>query len=214
MALFSDKPPGVQIKGWMTILTTLIIGIDVIAAVSIFLVTNLMGNVMTKYEPLLIYSGDIAASVSRVHTGLYQYLAEFRQDTVQLEAEIVKLRETIGEALKLEAAADVADLREIDVTLEKLQKTVTLLPKIGSNVNWKEVEEVRNTAVALGGKVEELAANMKQHSTQQITEKAQRSRAISSIALYVFVAFLALSVVIIIMLLIWWKDFQEMILQL
>ncbi len=214
MALFSQHPPGVQIKRWLTILTILIVLIDFIAAGSLFVVNNLMSVIVGRYEPLVMYSGDIASSVYKLHTGLYQYLAEYRRDTVQLQGEVQKLRETIKQALQLPEAASLADLKEIDVTLEKYGKALQMLPKIGTFTNWKEVEEVKNSAVALGGQVEELAAKMKSHSYQQIAEKAARSRQIATTAMYVFLAFFLLSMVIVVLLFFWWRDFQEMILQL
>src|SRR5512138_2942816 len=175
MALFSKYPPGIQIKRWVTILTLLIIVIDIIAAGSLFVVTNLMTVTVGRYQPLVMYSGDIASSVYRLHTGLYQYLGEYRQDTVQLQGEVQKLRETIKQALAEEAAADLgASLQEIDTTLEKYGKALQLLPKIGTVTNWKELDEIKNTAVALGGQVEELAAKMKSHSYEQIAQKAHR----------------------------------------
>jgi hypothetical protein len=214
MALFSQYPPGVQIKRWLTILTLLIIVIDFIAAGSLFLVNNLMSVIVSRYQPLVMYSGDIASSVYRLHTGLYQYLGEYRQDTVQLQGEVQKLRETIKQALAQEAAADLASLQEMDLALEKYGKALQMLPKIGTVTNWKELEEIKNTAVALGGQVEELAAKMKSHSYEQIAQKAERSRQIATAAMYIFIAFFVLSLVIVILLFVWWRDFQEMILQL
>lgn len=215
MALFSKQPPGVQIKRWFTILTFLVIIVDIIAAASLLVVTKLMSTIVTRYQPLVVYSGDIASSVYRVHTGLYQYLAEYRQDTQELQAEVRNLRGTIAQAFKLPGTADVGtDLQEIAVALEKYQKVVELLPKIGTVTDWNELEELKNQAVSLGGQIEKLAADMKQHSYERIQSNAQRSQRVSSLALYTFIGFLVLSVIIVVLLFIWWRDFQEMILTL
>lgn len=215
MALFSQQPPGVQIKRWLFILTFLVIVIDFIAAASLMVVTNLMSSIVTRYEPLVIYSGDIASSVYRVHTGLYQYLAEYRQDTLELQSEIDGLRGTIKEAYQLEAAADLGtNLEEIDLALEKYGKVIKLLPKIGTITDWQELEELKNHAVGLGKQVEELALEMKELSNRQIQERAERSSRVASIAMYVFLGFLVLSIVIVVLLFLWWRDFQEMILRL
>jgi hypothetical protein len=215
MALFSNYPPGEQIKRWVTILTALIIVIDCIAAGSLLVVNRLMNDIVRRYEPLVVYSGDIAASVHQVRTGFYQYLGEFRPDTLQLQADVQSLRETIQKATKLEAAADLGtDLTELDVTLEKYQKVVQLLPKIGSVTNWGEVEELRNQAIALSDKVEQSATLMKEHSKEKIGEKAARSEKIASAAMYTFIGFFALSIVIVVLLFFWWREFQEAILSL
>jgi hypothetical protein len=215
MALFSQLPPGEQIKRWMTILTLLVVILDVIAAGSLFVVTNLMNSIVGRYEPLVIQSGEISSSVYRVHTGLYQYLGEYREDTAGIRQEVGRLRGLIGEAFKIPGAQDLgADLQEIDVTLEKYDKVLQLLPKIGTVTDWSEVDELKNQAIALGGQVEELAATMKKHAYDQISEKAARSRVVARTALLVFIAFFALSLVIVVLLLIWWRSFQEMILAL
>ncbi len=215
MALFSKLPPGEQIKRWMTILTLLVIVLDVIAAGSLFVVTNLMRTIVGRYEPILVYSGEISSSVYRLHTSLYQYLGEYRPDTVQMQEEIAKLRATIAEANRLEGAADFGqDLQEIDLALDKYDKVAKLLPKIGTITNWSEVEELKNQAIGLGGQVEELASKMKDHSYQQIKTKAGQSSRIAMVAMYVFIGFFTLSLVIVLLLFIWWRNFQEMILQL
>jgi hypothetical protein len=215
MPIFAQLPPGEQIKRWLSILTVLVIVLDVIAAVSLMVVVNLMNTIVGRYEPLVMASGDIAASVSRVQTGLYQYLAEYREDTVGLQEEIAKLRGTVNGALSLEAASELGtNLKEIDLTLEKYGKAVQLLPKIGTVTNWKEVEELKNVAIGLGGQVETLAAKMKETSYQQITLKAAHSRRVASGAFYLFVGFFVLSLVIIVLLFLWWRDFQDMLFKL
>ncbi len=215
MALFSSQPPGTQIKRWLSILTFLVVILDVIAAASLMTVTGIVNSTIVKYEPLLVYSGDIASAIYRVNTGLYQYLAEYRQDTVEIEGEIQNLRKTIDTMSALPAAAELsADLKEIDLTLEKYGKVVRMLPKIGTFTNWSELEELKNEAIGLGNQVEGLATKTKVRSYEEIRRNADRSRNIAAVSMYVFIGFFGLSVIIIGMLFMWWRSFQDMVLRL
>ncbi len=215
MNLFDNLPAGIQIKRWFFILTTLVIVMDLIAAVSLVVVTNSTRLIVNRYQPLVVYSGDIASSIYKVQTGLYQYLAEYQQDTSALQKEIKEFRQTIDKASGFKADPDfVTDLKTISTNLDKYEKVVKLLPKIGMITDWEEVGEFKEKAIELGDSIEKLATEMKAKSYRQVKEKAAQSRNIASLAVYVFIGFLLFSFAIIVLLFIWWKDFQAMILKL
>jgi hypothetical protein len=215
MGLFSNLPAGLQIKRWIVTLTTLVIILDLIAATSLLVVTNLMNDILLRDEPLVVYSGDIASGVYKAQMGLYQYLGEYQSDTSHVQEEIDRLRKTIEGALSLESASEFGEeLGSISEMVEKYQKVIKLLPQIGAVTDWEEVEELKNKAVELGGAIEEMAGKMKANSYRRIEEKAARSGKIAAVAMYVFIGFLVLSLVIIVLLYLWWKDFQAMMLEL
>ena len=62
--------------------------------------------------------------------------------------------------------------------------------------------------------MERTAGKLKADAVAKISAQAQGSLRLSSIAVYLFLGFFALSIVITVLLYYWWKNFQDMILNL
>ena len=99
-------------------------------------------------------------------------------------------------------------------SLDKYRVVVNNLPRIGGVTNWSEVNELRSQAMDLGLAMERTAGKLKADAVAKISAQAQTSLRLSSIAVYLFLGFFALSMVITVLLYYWWKNFQDMILNL
>ena len=88
------------------------------------------------------------------------------------------------------------------------------LPRIGGVTNWAEVDELRTQARDLGLAMERSAEKLKADAVAKISAQAQGSLRLSSLAVYVFLGFFGLSILITVLLFFWWKTFQDIILNL
>jgi hypothetical protein len=62
--------------------------------------------------------------------------------------------------------------------------------------------------------MERTAGKLKADAVAKISAQAQASLRLSSVAVYLFLGFFALSIAITVLLYYWWKNFQDMILNL
>lgn len=215
MALFAGQPAGIQIKKWLIILVTLLVVVNVMAAASLVVVQMSMSDIQGRYQPVMISASEISTQVHQAQASLYKYLGEYRPDTAEVEQNTLALERTLEEAMKQEAAADwLGELEAIRGNLAKYRVVVSSLPAIGAGTDWGEVDEFRSQAVALGRSMEEQATSLKAGVGARIQAKAERSLRVSSSAVVVFLCFLGLSAFITGLLLVWWKQFQDMILNL
>jgi hypothetical protein len=215
MALFAGQPAGIQIKKWLIILVTLIVVVNVMAAASLVVVQMSMSDIQGRYLPVMISAGEISTQVHQAQASLYKYLGEYLPDTVEVEQNTAVLEETLEGTMKLEAAGEwLSELEAIRGNLAKYRVVVSSLPAIGAGTDWGEVDEFRSQAVVLGRSMEEQATSLKAGVGARIQTKAERSLRISSSAVVVFLCFLGLSAFITGLLLVWWKQFQDMILNL
>ena len=76
------------------------------------------------------------------------------------------------------------------------------------------LNELRSQAMDLGLAMERTAGKLKTDAVAKISAQAQASLRLSSIAVYLFLGFFALSIAITVLLYYWWKNFQDMILNL
>jgi hypothetical protein len=88
------------------------------------------------------------------------------------------------------------------------------LPRIGGVTDWEQVNEMRTQAMDLGLAMERDAGKLKAGAVAKISQQARGALALSSLAVYLFLGFLALSLLITVLLFFWWRQFQEMILNL
>ena len=215
MALFAGMPPGVQIKRWLIILISSIVVLDLIAAASLVTLQRSMTRIQQRYQPVLISAGEINALVYRCQTSLYKYRGEYLPSTDEVSERTAVLEKTIEEALRQEAGAEWrADLAAIRANLAKYQVVVKNLPRLGGVTNWEEVNELRTQAVDLGVSMERIATKLKADATEKIRQQTERSLRISTLAVYLFLGFFALSVLIGVLASIWWNHFQDVILNL
>lgn len=215
MALFKGMPPGVQIKRWLIILVVAIVALDIIAAASLLTMRRSVMRIQEGYQPVLITAGEISTLVYRCQTSLFKYLGEYLPSTDEVIERTAHLEKTLQEALRQEAVAEWrADLETIRVNLDKYRVVVKNLPRIGGVTNWEEVNELRTQAMELGIAMEQRAVKLKADTTAKIREQAEQSLRISSLAAYLFMAFFGLSLLIAVLLFVWWKQFQDMILNL
>jgi hypothetical protein len=215
MGLFKGMPPGVQIKRWLIILIGSIVVLDLIAAASLVTLQRSMTRIQERYQPVLISAGEISTLVYRCQTSLYKYLGEYLPSTDEVTERTAVLERTIEEALNQEAGAEWrADLAAIRASLAKYQVVVKNLPRIGGVTNWEEVNELRTQAVDLGVAMERTATKLKTDATEKIRQQTERSLRISTLAVYLFLAFFALSILIGVLAFVWWNHFQDVILNL
>lgn len=215
MALFAGQPAGIQIKKWLVILVSLIVVINVLAAVSLLLLQRSLTAIEGKYQPVLIASGTISTEVHQAQASLYKYLGEYLDSTAEVESKTGALGKTLQETADLKAAGEWREeLETIQNSLAKYRVVIRNLPAIGEGTDWDEVDEMRTQAVALGREMEEQAAALREGVGERIGLKARQSLQISRIAIMIFLCFLALSAVITALLLLWWRQFQDMILNL
>lgn len=215
MALFAGDPAGVQIKKWLVILVLLIVIINVLAAASLVVLQRSVTAIQRSYQPVLLAAGDITTGVYQAQASLYKYLGEYLESTEEVKERTALLRTTLAGMSELEAAAEwQGRIEEIGDNLAKYVVVVRNLPSIGAGTDWSEVDEFRTQAVALGGAMEEQATNLKEAVGNRIQKKADQSIKVSRIAVGIFLCFLILSIVITSLLLVWWRQFQDMILNL
>jgi flagellar basal body-associated protein FliL len=215
MALFAGQPAGIQIKKWLIILVTLIVVVNVMAAASLVVVQMSMSDIQGRYLPVMISASEISTQVHQAQASLYKYLGEYLPDTAEVEQNTAVLEETLEAAMKLEAAGEwLGELEEIRGNLAKYRVVVSSLPAIGAGTDWGELDEFRSQAVVLGRSMEEQATSLKAGVGARIQTRAERSLRISSSAVVVFLCFLGLSAFITGLLVVWWKQFQDMILNL
>jgi len=215
MALFAGQPAGVQIKKWLIILVTLLVVVNVMAAASLVVVQMSMTDIQARYQPVMISASEISTQVHQAQASLYKYLGEYLPDTTEVEQNTEALEKTLEDGMNQEAASEwLEELEAIRGNLAKYRVVVSSLPAIGAGTDWGEVDEFRSQAVVLGQSMEKQATSLKAGVVARIRVKAGRSLRISSIAVVVFLCFLGLSAFITGLLLVWWKQFQDMILNL
>jgi hypothetical protein len=215
MALFAGQPAGIQIKKWLIILVSLIVVINVMAAVSLVVLQRSMMDIQGRYQPVMISASEISAQVHQAQASLYRYLGEYVPDTAEVRQSTALLEESLEEALGQKAAGEwQAELEAIRGNLAKYRVVVSNLPAIGAGTDWGEVDEFRSQAVVLGQSMEEQASRLKAEVGSKIRSRAERSLRVSSVAVIVFLCLLALSALITGLLFVWWKQFQDMILNL
>jgi len=205
----------VQIKRWLVILVTAIVALDVLAAASLLTVQRSMSRIQERYQPVLISAGDIGTLVAESLVSLYRYLGEYLPSTDEALARADALEATLAEALGQEGGDEWrADLEAIRATLDQYRVAVRNLPRIGATTNWREVNELRAQALELGTAMETAAARLKADATAKIREQAGQSLRLSRWAVYLFLGFLVLSLGITVLLALWWRSFEDMILNL
>jgi hypothetical protein len=215
MGLFEGMPPGVQIKRWLIILVSAIVALDVLAAASLLTLQRSMTRIHESYQPVLISAGEISTLVHQAQSSLYKYLGEYLPSTEEVAGHTAALEKTIADALQQEAGAEWrTDLSSIQASLEKYRVVVKNLPRIGGVTDWGQVNELRTQAMDLGLSMERTADKLKADAVAKISEQAGRALRLSRLAVYLFLGFFGLSLVITGLLLVWWKQFQEMILNL
>ena len=215
MALFAGQPAGVQIKKWLIILVSLIVVINVLAACSLIVLQRSVNQIQTRYQPLLLSASEISAQVYRAQSSLYQYLGEYLASTEEVEALTDRLEEALEEALSLDRAGEwTSELEGIRNDLARYRVIVRNLPAIGQETDWGEVDEFRSQAVILGQAMEARASDLESDVSARIRAKASWSLKLSRIAVIIFLCFLGLSSFITVLLVTWWRQFQDMILSL
>jgi hypothetical protein len=215
MGIIAGKPAGVQIKRWLTVLVAAMVALDLIAAASLLTLQRSITRIHERYQPVLVSAGEISTLVHQAQSSLYKYLGEYLPDTQEAAALTASLERTIAAALTQEAGAEWrADLEAIRASLDKYRVVVNNLPRIGGVTNWSEVNELRSQAMDLGLSMERAAGKLKADAVAKIGEQAQASLRLSSLAVYLFLGFFGLTILITILLFFWWKNFQDMILNL
>jgi hypothetical protein len=215
MALFAGQPAGIQIRKWLVILVSLIVVINVLAAGSLFLLQRSLTAIEGKYQPVLIVSGTISTEVHQAQASLYKYLGEYLDSTAEVESRTEALEKTLLETADLTAAGEWREeLEAIQDSLAKYRVVIRNLPAIGEGTDWDEVDEMRTQAMVLGREMEGHAAGLREGAGERIGLKALQSLRMSRIAIMIFLCLLMLSAVITALLLVWWRQFQDMILNL
>jgi hypothetical protein len=213
--MFAGKPAGMQIKRWLFVLVGAMVALDLIAAASLLTLRRSITNIHERYQPVLVSAGEISALVHQAQSSFYKYLGEYLPDTSEVGAITGRLERTIADALTQDAdAARRADLESIKAALDKYRVVVNNLPRIGKVTNWAEVNELRSQAMDLGQTMERTADKLKADAVAKIGAQAQGSLRLSSLAVYLFLGFFGLSILITVLLYLWWKNFQDMILNL
>ncbi|MHB8836590.1 MAG: hypothetical protein ACYC9Y_12940 [Candidatus Methylomirabilia bacterium] len=215
MGIIAGKPAGVQIKRWLVVLVVSMVALDLIATASLLTLQSAITRIHERYQPELISAGEISTLVHQAQSSLYKYLGEYLPDTGEVAAHTATLEKTIAAALTQDAGAEWrANLEAIKSSLAKYRVVINNLPRIGGVTNWSEVNELRSQAKDLGQAMERTAVKLKADAVAKIGAQAQASLRLSLIAVYLFLGFFALSIVITILLYYWWKNFQDMILNL
>ena len=215
MGIIAGKPAGVQIKRWFVVLVVAMVALDLIAAASLLTLQNGITRIHQSYQPGLVSAGEISTLVHQAQSSFYKYLGEYLPDTREVATHTATLEKTIAVALTQDSGAEwQADLKSIEVSLGKYRVLINNLPRIGGVTNWSEVNELRTEAMDLGLAMERTAGKLKADAVAKISAQAQDSMRLSSIAVYIFLGFFALSIVITVLLYFWWKHFQDIILNL
>lgn len=215
MGIIAGKPAGVQIKRWLVVLVAAMVALDLIAAASLLTLQRSITRIHERYQPVLVSAGEISTLVHQAQSSLYKYLGEYLPDTGEVAAHTASLERTIADALTQDAGEERrADLEAIKASLDKYRVVVNNLPRIGGVTNWSEVNELRTQAMDLGLAMERAADKLKAEAVAKIGAQAQGSLRLSSLAVYLFLGFFGLSILITVLLLLWWKNFQDLILNL
>jgi hypothetical protein len=215
MGIIAGKPAGVQIKRWLVVLVAAMVALDLIAAASLLTLQRSITRIHERYQPVLVSAGEISTLVHQAQSSLYKYLGEYLPDTSEVAAHTASLERTIADALTQDAGEERrADLEAIKASLDKYRVVVNNLPSIGGVTNWAEVNELRSQAVDLGLAMERAADKLKADAVAKIGAQAQGSLRLSSLAVYLFLGFFGLSLLITVLLFLWWKNFQDLILNL
>jgi hypothetical protein len=215
MGIIAGKPAGVQIKRWLVVLVSAIVALDLIAAASLLTLQRSITRIHERYQPVLVSAGEIGTLVHQAQSSLYKYLGEYLPDTAEVSAHTAALEKTIAAAMTQEAGAEWrADLAAIKGSLDKYRVVVNNLPRIGGVTNWEEVNELRAQAMELGLAMERTADSLKADAVAKISEQARGSLRLSKLAVYLFLGFFALSILITVLLYFWWQTFQDLILNL
>ena len=108
MALFAGQPAGIQIKKWLIILVSLVVGINILAAGSLVLLQRYVSEIQAKYQPIMTGAGEISTQVCRAQADLYKYLGEYQPSTAEVESRTVLVEELVAKVMGHEGGRESA----------------------------------------------------------------------------------------------------------
>lgn len=209
-----SKPVGVQIQRCFALLVGLILVVCIVAVTGSTVIFRSVRVVVDEAVPLADRTESLKHEILAAQQGLFRYLAEFSDDTSEVLRHLDRLAEVLAETDRLAASPQVReDLETIKTSAERYRKVVQLLPgTVSGSRDWSRLQEYSATAVALGTAVEEGATRLAESAQAEIQQRSGDSARIANAAMWISVAVFALSMVVILALRHWWKQFQELLL--
>ena len=191
------------------------VALDVIAAASLLTLQSAITRIHERYQPGLVSAGEISTLVHQAQSSFYKYLGEYLPDTGEVAAHTATLEKTIAAALTQDAGAEWrADLEAIKAEPRQVPRRRQQPAAHRRGDQLVGGQRAAQPGHGLGLAMERTAGKLKADAVAKISAQAQGSLRLSSIAVYLFLGFFALSIVITVLLYYWWKNFQDMILNL
>lgn len=207
------KPAAVQIQWWFRVLVLLLIAVDLAALAGSVLISRSVRVVAAEAEPLASATASIRHDILAAQRDLFRYLAEFSDDTSGALSHLAALATHVKAA---RASASPEAGRELDVieqSAERYRKVLELMPRTAEGSrDWSRLQEYSATAIELGNAVEDRATRLAEAAQAEIHRRSVAANRIATAATWVAVGVFAVSILAVLALRHWWKQFEDVIL--
>jgi hypothetical protein len=207
------KPAAVQIQWWFRVLVLLLIAVDLAALAGSVLISRSVRVVAAEAEPLASATASIRHDILAAQRDLFRYLAEFSDDTSGALSHLTALTTHVKAA---RASASPEAGRELDVieqSAERYRKVLELMPRTAEGSrDWSRLQEYSATAIELGNAVEDRATRLAAAAQAEIHRRSVAADRIATAATWVAVGVLVVSILAVLALRHWWKQFEDVIL--
>ena len=209
-----SKPAGVQIRFWILFLGVLLILVDLAALTGSLLITRSIRVVSERAAPVAAITAAIRQEIMTAQNELFRYLAELTDDTTQAVAHLDALGRHLDSARALDASPEErAELDTIQASTTRYRKVLELLPgTVKGARDWARLQEYSETAIRLGREVEQTVGQLADQAQQEILTKNRDATRVASAATWGSVGVLAVSLLALLALRHWWKQFEDTLL--
>ncbi|GAB4264474.1 MAG: hypothetical protein Kow0092_16140 [Deferrisomatales bacterium] len=208
------RPAGVQIRRWFTVLVVLLILVDLAALAGGVAISRSVRVVVDRAVPLAAATAATRHEILAAQRELFRYLSEFTDDTSSALGHLDRLEEQVAAARAASSdPAVVAELDAIETSARRYRKVIELMPgTVAGSRDWSRLQEYSATAVELGFAVEHRASRLAEAAQEEIRTRSVGSARVASVFLGASVAVLFLSLLLVLRLRHWWRQFQDLIL--
>lgn len=207
------KPAAVQIQWWFRVLVLLLIAVDLAALAGSVLISRSVRVVAAEAEPLASATASIRHDILAAQRDLFRYLAEFSDDTSAALSHMAALTEHVKAARASASSEAGRELDVIEQSAERYRKVLELMPRTAEGSrDWSRLQEYSATAIDLGNAVEDRATRLAEAAQAEIHQRSVAADRIATAATWAAVGVFAVSILAVLALRHWWKQFEDVIL--
>lgn len=209
-----SKPAGVELRRWFTYMVAVLLFVNVAAVSGGLLTYTSVRSVTEKYQPFAMATRKAETFTALAQRDMFEYLSELSDSTDPAIKKIEQLSESIAEAKATAPTEDqAAAIGEIELLVGQYKLAVEQLPKaLQGSKDWSRVEEIKVTAIRIGGEVSKRTGDMASWAQDEIRARNQRLTYLTTGAMVTFMVVLLISIVVLLALKHWWTRFQDSIL--